>query len=151
MTRVAVGPVELPVTIGVAVSDGAAAPMSDAELRMVRHTLGLTGGDLAALLGVTDRTVRRWEAGTVPIPEGVRRDVEHLEGVASGHVTAVIDVLPTVGTSAGEVSLGIPRDGVHGGLPASWWRAVAGRVAAEVPGLVVRYPEHMTPGNEPNT
>ena len=151
MTRVAVGPVELPVTIGAAVSDEAAAPMSDAELRMVRHTLGLTGGDLAALLGVTDRTVRRWEAGTVPIPEGVRRDVEHLEGVASGHVTAVIDALTTVGTSAGEVSLGIPRDGVHGGLPASWWRAVAGRVAAEVPGLVVRYPEHMTPGNEPNT
>lgn len=146
MTRVAVGPVELPVTIGAAVSDEAAAPMSDAELRMVRHTLGLTGGDLAALLGVTDRTVRRWEVGTVPIPEGVRRDVEHLEGVASGHVTAVIDALTTVGTtSAGEVSLGIPRDGVHGGLPASWWRAVAGRVAAEVPGLVVRYPEHMTP------
>lgn len=32
----------------------------------------------AKSLGVTDRQVRRWVAGTTPIPAGVYRDLSHL-------------------------------------------------------------------------
>jgi len=109
-------------------------PMSPAELRMVRDYLGLTGEWLAAQLGVQLRTVRRWEHGQSSIPDGVREQMELLEGIAAETVGALVDALG----SARDVVLTIP-DGPADGYPAGWWRMIAARVAQEVPGLYVRY------------
>lgn len=37
----------------------------------LRRYLGVTPRELAAELGVSHRTLQRWEAGTAPVPEGV--------------------------------------------------------------------------------
>ena len=109
-------------------------PMTDAEFRMVRDWLGLSGEWLAARLGVTLRTLRRWEAGHSPVPDGVRVEMEQLEQIAAGYVGELVAQL----SDAREVVLTIPRESA-GEWPASWWRMVAVRVASEVPGLYVRY------------
>jgi hypothetical protein len=110
-------------------------PMSDAELRMVREFLGITAEWLADHLGVALRTVRRWEHGTSPVPDGVRVQVEALEEVAARQVGELVDRL----AAAADVVLTIPRE--DGEWPAGWWRMVAARVAVEVPGLEVHYRE----------
>lgn len=109
-------------------------PMSSAELRMVRDFLGLTGEWLAGQLGVQLRTIRRWEHGQSPVPDGVREQVELLEGIAAETVGALVEMCE----AASDVALSIP-DGPADGYPAGWWRMVAARVAHEVPGLYVRY------------
>ncbi|HET7355543.1 MAG TPA: hypothetical protein VFJ09_02600 [Nocardioidaceae bacterium] len=109
-------------------------PMSPAELRMVRDYLGLTGEWLAGQLGVQLRTIRRWEHGQSPVPEGVREQMELLEGIAAEIVGGLVERLE----DAADMVLTIP-DGPADGYPAGWWRMVAARVAQEVPGLYVRY------------
>lgn len=42
--------------------------------------------DLARALGVADRTVRRWAAGTHPIPEGLKADLLKLLAQRSAEV-----------------------------------------------------------------
>lgn len=108
-------------------------PMSAAEFRMVREALGVSGEWLAARLGITDRTVRRWEHGSAPIPDGVRVELEGLEAVASGHVRDLVSRLE----DARDVVLSIPEH--DGEFPAGWWRAIAYRVSVEVQGLHVTY------------
>lgn len=47
--------------------------MKPAALKMARQTLGLSQNDFAADLGMSDgRTIRRWEAGSQPIPGSVQ-------------------------------------------------------------------------------
>jgi len=117
--------------------------MTPAELRVVREWLGLTGEALGALIGVQDRTVRRWEAGQDRVPEGARLDIERLEDMAAAAVGAVVDQL----ADAREVRMLTyrtnddfwahrPELAPH---PASWHRAIAARVAQEVPGLAIDY------------
>jgi DNA-binding transcriptional regulator YiaG len=43
-------------------------PMTSAEMRMIRDRCGLTGGALAIMLRIGERTVRRWEMGHTEIP-----------------------------------------------------------------------------------
>ncbi len=118
-------------------------PMTDAELRVVREFLGLTGEWLASRLGVQDRTWRRWEAGTSPIPDGVRVEVEQLEAETARVVGHLVEAAgsqadPELVTyrSDEQVREVLPSAEF---FPASWHRAVAARVAHEVPGLVIRY------------
>ena len=108
-------------------------PLTDAGLRVARERLGLTTEALAGLLGVHERTVRRWETGEAVVPEGVAADVADIRADAEQDVAdavlrldpdAPVLVLPAV-------------DGDR--LPVSWWRAVAGRVAEQVPGVVIQY------------
>lgn len=108
-------------------------PMTAAEFRMVRAWLGVTGEWLAGRLGVALRTVRRWEHGYTPVPDGVRLELEALEQVAAEQVEKLIVAL----RDAPDVVLTIPR--VDSDWPAGWWLMVAARVAQEVPGLCVRY------------
>lgn len=44
------------------------AAMTSKELRAARAALGMTGDQLAATLGVTGRTYRRWELDETPVP-----------------------------------------------------------------------------------
>lgn len=50
-------------------------PMTGTELHTIRTSHGLSLVDTAHILGVNERTARRWEAGTSPIPAGVAAEV----------------------------------------------------------------------------
>ena len=50
-------------------------PMTSTELHAIRTSHGLSLADTAHILGVNERTVRRWESGTSPIPAGVAAEV----------------------------------------------------------------------------
>jgi transcriptional regulator with XRE-family HTH domain len=117
--------------------------MTDAELRTVREFLGLTGDWLAAHLGVSPRTVRHWEQGRYPIPDGVRLAVEDLEERTAEFVDAIAkdlrdarDPVVLVYRNDDEYRRMNPR----AEFPAAWHRAVVARVALEVPGLGIAYP-----------
>lgn len=42
-------------------------PLTGAELRFLRKTLGWSGVDTAAYMGVTKETISRWESGKAPL------------------------------------------------------------------------------------
>ncbi len=118
--------------------------MSPAEFRVAREFLGLTPEWTAKFLGVSARTVRHWEAGKYLIPDGVRRQIRRLETQTGAYVDTVVRHLkdaqqPAVTTYSRdeEYRLADPNSP----YPASWHRAVTGRVALQVPGLRVHYPQ----------
>ncbi|AGH48785.1 MULTISPECIES: helix-turn-helix domain-containing protein [Sphingomonadales] len=53
--------------------------MSPAEFDTRRRSLGLSVDETAALCGVQDRTVRRWQSGATPIPADASGALESLE------------------------------------------------------------------------
>lgn len=57
--------------------------MTPAELKHLRHSAGLSLGQLSALIDVHTRTIRRWETGTKPIPRALQN---MLMCVILGHV-----------------------------------------------------------------
>lgn len=116
--------------------------MTDAEFRVAREFLGLTGDWLAGHLGVSPRTVRHWEQGKYAIPDGVRLEMEDLERRTGEFVSAVIDKLmdvpePTVVTYRTDEEYHAAHPEVP--FPAAWHRAVVARVAQEVPALSIAY------------
>jgi hypothetical protein len=122
--------------------------MTDAELRTVREHLGLTGDWLAAHLDVNPRTVRSWEQGRYPIPDGVRLEIEDLEQRTAQFVAAIVEKLQDAPIGA---TLRAYRnddeyraDHPDQPWPASWHRMVIARVAEQVPGLSIRYPAPAT-------
>jgi len=132
-------------------------PMTAAELRVTREFLGLTTRWLAEHLDVAERTIHRWEGGTQRVPVWARLAVEQLEtdtaAVVAAAVAACEDArdpgLITYRTDSEyrhhHPGVGpVPVDGVSPTpWPASWHRALAARVAHEVPGLAMTY---WTPG-----
>ena len=116
--------------------------MTPAELRVVREFLGLSSAALAGYLGVTDRTVRHWEAGKYPVPDGVRIEIEKLEAYTARFVADVVERLldipdPVVVTYRTDEEYHEAHPEIP--LPASWHRAVVARVAQEVPALSIVY------------
>lgn len=116
--------------------------MTDAEFKVVREHLGLSGDWLAGHLGVTPRTVRHWEQGKYAIPDGVRLELEDLERRTGEFVSGIIEKLmdcPEPGLityrSDAEYHAAHPETP----WPASWHRAVVARVAQEVPALSIVY------------
>jgi transcriptional regulator with XRE-family HTH domain len=113
--------------------------MTDAEFKVFREYLGLTGDWLAAHLGVSPRTVRHWEQGKYPIPDGVRLTLEQLEATAAQQVSAGVDLL----NDSPDAVMAIPRTEAdcppECPWPLSWHRAVAARIAQEIPGLSIIY------------
>lgn len=57
--------------------------MTGTDLRDLRSRLGLTQAALASALGVTDRTVRMWEAGHHAIPTWVPLALATVERAAA--------------------------------------------------------------------
>lgn len=120
--------------------------MTPAELRVVREYLGLSPEWLASHLAVSARTVRHWEAGKYAIPDGVRLAVEELEETTGRYVGAVVDQLmdlpdPAVVTyrTDDEYRAADPDSP----FPASWHRAAVARVAQEVTGLSIVFPDRV--------
>ncbi|WP_405149417.1 DUF1870 family protein [Sphaerisporangium sp. NBC_01403] len=116
--------------------------MTDAEFKVVREFLGLTGDWLAGHLGVSPRTVRHWEHGKYPIPDGVRLALEDLEDrtgeFIGGCVKALMDVPdPALLTYRTDEEYHAAHPEIP--FPASWHRAVVARIAQEVPGLAIAY------------
>lgn len=114
--------------------------MTDAQFKVVREFLGLTGDWIAEWLGVSPRTVRHWEQGKYPIPDGVRALIESLEARTSSWVTEIAAELtgvpdPTVVTYRTDVEY--HADHPDAEFPASWHRAVIARVALKVPALAI--------------
>lgn len=118
--------------------------MTDAELKVVREFLGLSLAWLADHLAVSLRTVQHWEQGKYAIPDGVRLAIEHLEKVAADQVTAAVEMLNDVP----DPGMAIPRTAAdcppECPWPPSWHRAVAARIAQEVPGLPIVYTDSNT-------
>lgn len=118
-------------------------PMTDAELRVAREHLGLTGEAVSKLLDVQDRTVRRWEAGTSPIPDGVTDAMEQWEQVTTEHVAALVNATagmrtPTVKTYRNDTDFWADQPEMQP-FPASWHRAVTTRVAQQIPTLRITF------------
>lgn len=114
--------------------------MTDAEFKVVREFLGLTGDWLAGHLGVSPRTVRHWEAGRYAIPDGVRLEIEDLERRTGEFISGIVPKLmdmpePGVVTYRTDEEYHAAHPEVP--FPASWHRAVIARVAQEVPGLSI--------------
>lgn len=116
--------------------------MTDAEFRTIREFLGLTGDWLAARLGVAPRTVRHWEQGKYPIPDGVRLAIEDLENrtgqFIGGCVNALMD-LPEPGVIVYRSDVEYHAAHPEISFPASWHRAAVARIALEVPALRIAY------------
>lgn len=118
--------------------------ISDAELRVAREYLGLTQDNLARLLHVQDRTIRRWEAGTQPVPDGAVLALERIEQIAADMIERGVlalndasDPVILVYRTDEEYWAAHPDDLPY---PASFHRAVVARIAHEVPGLEIEYP-----------
>jgi predicted transcriptional regulator len=116
--------------------------MTDAEFRCVREWLAVTGEWLADRLGVEGRTVRRWEAGTSPIPDGVREELEALEamtGEAVAQAVAQLQDVPDVTVVVYRTDEDYRAAVAETRMPASWHRRVVMRAALEVPGVAITY------------
>lgn len=120
--------------------------MTPAELKVMREYLGLTGDWLAKWLKVSPRTIRHWEEGKYPIPDGVRLEVEHLENMTAENVTKMIETLmdlpdPQLITYRTDADLNAAQPDNR--WPASWHRAVCARVAYEVPALSIVFADDL--------
>lgn len=116
--------------------------MTDAEFRVVREYLGLTGDWLAGHLDVSSRTIRHWEQGKYAIPDGVRLEMEDLERRTGEFVSGLIEKLmdipdPVVVTYRDDTQYHAAHPEIQ--FPASWHRAVVARIAQEVPALSIAY------------
>ncbi|MEU5959231.1 transcriptional regulator [Streptomyces sp. NPDC047525] len=120
--------------------------MTDAEFKVLREYLGLSGDWLAAHLKVNPRTVRSWEQGRYPIPDGVRLAMEDLERRTGEWVNGIAEKLmdipePIVLTYRNDAEYHAHHPEVE--FPASWHRAVVARVAERVPALPIVYADSL--------
>lgn len=125
-----------------ATPDAATDRMSAAEFRVVRESLGLTTRWVAEFLEVAERTVHRWEGGQSPIPDGVRRTMRYVEGNTADAVAAKTEtcrVNPTRPLLTYRTDAEYWAEHPTRSYPASWHRALAARVAREIPGLAIDY------------
>lgn len=116
--------------------------MNPAELKVIREFLGLSGEHLGKLLDVSARTIRHWEDGKYPIPDGARLEIEALEVETAEIVTAAVERLrdmrdPALLVYRNDQEYLAANPGSK--WSASWYRAVAARIAQEVPGLPMAY------------
>lgn len=121
--------------------------MTNAEFRILRDRLGLTMEWVSEQLGVAERTVRRWEAGSSSIPVGVATDMQAIAESTESFVDEVVatlrgeepdgDGLLWVLAYATEASYRAE----HPDSPwtAAWHRAAMGQVAQTLPAVRVHY------------
>lgn len=121
--------------------------MTNAELRVAREHLGLTGDALAAQLGVSGRTVRHWEDGKYPVPGGVADEISLLEQRTAAFVADLVKQAAgqsdrTLATYRSDADY--RETDPRGTLPASWHRAAVAHARQQLPGAAVVYIEPVT-------
>lgn len=111
------------------------------EFKAWRERLGLTISTMAALLGVSETTIKAWDRGRHRIPVGAAEEVELLRAYTRRCVDAVVDAAARAGTPmvlvwhlTEEMPPGPART-----LGATWWRAVAAAAQERVPGIAIGY------------
>lgn len=119
-----------------------ALPMTAAEFRCLREWLGLTTTWTAQRLGVAERTVHRWEAGVMRVPAGVSDAMlalsEQTYDVMNAAVEQLLDTTdPAIETYRTDADFREHQP--QADWPASWHRALAARVADEVPGVRIEF------------
>ena len=118
--------------------------MTAAEFRTITEWLGLSQQDLALILDVYERTIRRWIAGQNRVPGGIRERIEEIEAFTAQSVGDVVDACmdapdPTVIVYRTDEEMWQARPAFRP-YPARWWRHVVARAAIEVPALMIDYP-----------
>jgi hypothetical protein len=114
-------------------------------MRVMRERLGLPTRWVADTLDVAERSVHRWEAGTAPIPDEIARLLLAWTRHAQAAVDEWVDRVATqIAAQGAPVELTTYRTDVDFDAaqrdtlwPASWHRAIAGRVLERLPDLVV--------------
>jgi hypothetical protein len=124
-----------------------ASTVTPAELKSLRECIGFTGDALGAYLTppTAGRTVRRWEEGKYPIPEGVADEVRELAKLTDTYVQETEKSLRAQATP----TLTVYRDDAEfhhahpdmARFPAAWHRAVAVRAARQVEGARIVFPD----------
>lgn len=124
------------------------AAMTAAEFRSLTESLGLDQRAAARLLRVEERTVRRWIAGSHPVPAGAAADLRKVEAFTAEYVAAVVAALIEDGpdddgqgwllTFATDAAYRTHHPDAE--FPASWHRAAMGRVRAAVPWARLHHP-----------
>lgn len=115
--------------------------MTAAELRTLREHLGLTSAWAADALGVAERSYKRWETGSHPIPADVIEAATRWMAAADAAVAAACTDL--AGQAHPRLLTYRTTDDAHAATgtdwPASYHRAIAARVAAKIPNLTIDY------------
>ncbi|WP_280393017.1 helix-turn-helix domain-containing protein [Nocardia wallacei] len=117
--------------------------MTPAEIRATREHLGLSHAELAAVLAIDERSVRRWETGAQAIHADNARAVRRLADLTTNTVNRhVIDLRgrpnPVLVTYRCDEDMW-QHHPKYAPFPAKWHRVIAARVAELVPDLTITY------------
>ncbi len=117
--------------------------MSDAEFRVLRESLGLTGDWLAEHLTVSGRTLRHWEQGKYPVPHGVAKTLRGLERETAALVNDTVNEILADYATGDQPEIQVYRtdEDYLASDPepvrnASWHRAFVARVAQQTPATI---------------
>ena len=111
--------------------------MTAAEFKIMRERLGVSGRWLADKVGVQDRQVRRWESGVAPVPADVVALIQSMDAAAASQAAGIMAEWQSGNP---ERIISYRNDGEYWasddqakqrGEPASYYRAVLGRVMAQ--------------------
>lgn len=103
-------------------------------VRVVREYLGITRGDLAALLDVSFDTVRSWEGNRRGTPPGVITQLQQLQDSLDDEAEAAIQQYESLPMTGQGPVFTITDEGPR---PAGWQRHIAARVAQHCRDLIV--------------
>lgn len=108
-----------------------------ARMRCLRDYLGLDPDGFAAELGVSPRSVKSWESGRDPIPEGIWPLIDAVEDRADEAVSALVEQ-----ADGGGLRVPVWRgDAPKAPMRASMWRMVVARAMAQNPAIEPVFPE----------
>ncbi len=115
--------------------------MLGAEFKSMRERMGLTITTMAALLSVSETTVKAWDKGKYRLPVGAASEVEMLRDYTRRCVDTVVEL--AAATEAPMILVwhlteDMP-EGVARTLGAQWWRSVAAGAQERVPGIAIGY------------
>lgn len=118
-------------------------PMSPAEFLVITEHLGLRQSDVARILGIEERSVRRWIAGERRVPQFAVTKLEEIEAATAAGIGEYVTAL----NDAADVGVVVYRTDEDmwnerpdlKPYPARWHRALLARVAHEIPGLEFTY------------